>query len=278
MTLDEILKKDSYLDIARLACNEAAALIQKGALAEYRIDEKDTANFVTEIDKAAEKAVRQKLAEFDPAIPVLGEEEGGEIENSRFFWVLDPLDGTTNFIKGIEYYSVSLALAYRDEKTAIARPVIGLVLNAVNNDLYWAQKGKGAFLRRPGQKDQALRVSPAKTLKESVLITGFYYDRGEKMRQTLKQIETYFEKGMICVRRFGSAALDLCQVAAGRCEGFWEHHLNPWDYAAGQLLVEEAGGLCTDWEGLDLNMQGTSMLAASPEIYAGMKAVLAPKG
>lgn len=266
------------MDAARDAALKAGEVIRAGRDGSLGIEEKSQANFVTRVDKDAEAAIRARLARAVENYPVLGEEEGGEVLDAPFYWVVDPLDGTTNYIKGIPYYSVSIALAGRDPVTGIPQPLLGVVHNPLTGEFFHSIRGRGAWLSAPGSADVPLKVHDTSLLSEAVLITGFYYDRGGRMRATLKQIEDFFDRGMICVRRFGSAALDCCQVAAGRCEGFWEHHLNPWDFAAGMLLVEEAGGVFCDWQGARNRLAPGPVLACVPGLKDTMLQVIRTAG
>ncbi len=244
------------------AAEAAYAIISAKIGTTFERQEKGQANFVTEVDRACETAIRSVLVARYPDDGFVGEEAQHDSLgiNSRH-WIVDPIDGTTNFIKGIPWYSVSIALYDSDG------PLLGLVMDAAHHEFYYALSGQGAWHHKDGLVPHRLSVSPAKTMAESVLATGFYYDRGEHMRKTLAQIETFFEDGMICMRRFGSAALDLCMVAAGHVEGFWEHVLNPWDFAAGILLVTEAGGQVSDWQGKPMGLVKGPILAACPAIH-----------
>lgn len=209
-------------------------------------------NLVTSADVEAEKAVVEVIRGYYPEHNLFGEEGDYPSTSSDFAWYIDPLDGTNNFFKGIPHFSVSVAL-YRGEA-----PVAAAVIDSTRNERFWAHKGKGAYLdgRRIG-------VSTQDTLKNAMLYTGFYYDRGDKMRMTLSAIESFFSEGIMGIRRSGSAALDLCYLACGRCDGFWEHYLSPWDTAAGRCIIEEAGGIVTDRNHRPLPLDRGSMVFAS---------------
>ena len=209
-------------------------------------------NMVTEADIEAEKAVVGVIRGYFPDHNLFGEEGEYPRTSSDFGWYIDPLDGTNNFFKGIPHFCVSLAL-YRK-----GSPLAAAVIDSTRNERFWAQAGEGAYL-----DGRRIRVSPHGELKNAMLYTGFYYDRGEKMRMTLAAIEAFFGEGVMGIRRSGSAALDLCYVACGRCDGFWEHFLSPWDTAAARCIIEEAGGMITDENRKSLPLDRGSMVFAS---------------
>jgi myo-inositol-1(or 4)-monophosphatase len=176
---------------------------------------------------------------------------------SSDLWIIDPLDGTNNFSHSIPLYCVSIAFASRGEVKVAA------IYDPNRDELFSAVRGQGAQLN-----GSPIRVSAASELKEAIICTGFYYDRGQIMRATLKAIETLFTNGVRGVRRLGSAALDLCWVANGRLDGFFEYRLAPWDYAAGWLIVAEAGGDCSNRDGQAMTLDANNITAASPAVHA----------
>lgn len=223
----------------------------------------DTYNLVTEADLRAERVILDLLCERFPDHAILSEEEGGSKEIAGPVWAVDPLDGTNNFAHGFPFYAVSIALWIDGE------PRIGVVHDPTRGEMFHAERGRGARLNgRP------IHVSRATALDQSIFATGFYYDRGEMMRRTLRQIEAFFVKPVRGIRRTGSAALDLCYVAAGRLDGFWELHLGPWDYAAGVLLVTEAGGRVTDVTGGPCRLHMNSVLASNGRLHDAMREVI----
>jgi myo-inositol-1(or 4)-monophosphatase len=212
-------------------------------------------DLVTEADKEAEAAVIEIIHRSFPAHAILAEESGASEHQSAHRWIIDPLDGTTNFAHGFPAFCVSIAYEHR------GRVQFGVVFDALRKDLFIAARGKGATLN-----GKPIRVSKASTLATSLLATGFPYDRRERRRFYL-----YFWEQMMTrvegVRRLGSAALDLAFVACGRLDGFWEFGLKPWDVAAGALLLEEAGGVVTNMDGTPLDLAGANILASNSRIH-----------
>lgn len=218
---------------------------------------------VTTADVEAEKAIAAVIHRRFPRHGIMGEEGKYARSDSPWLWIVDPLDGTNNFSRGIPHYSVSVACAKEGEVVA------GCVLDSERGELFTATKGGGAFL-----DGKRIHVSDAGSLDGALLGTGFYYDRGSPIRRTLKAAERFFDRGIMCVRRFGSAALDLCYVACGRFDGFWEYRLAPWDFAAGFLIVEEAGGVATDMEGRRLLLSDSYVVASNGLVQGPMLDVL----
>jgi myo-inositol-1(or 4)-monophosphatase len=211
-----------------------------GEVEQLQVSLKGPRNFVTAADKRAEEIVREELAKARPDYGFLGE-EGGTHEGSdkTHRWIVDPLDGTTNFLHGIPHFAVSIAL----ERSGTI--VAGLVYNPANDDLFVAERGKGAFLN-----DQRIRVAGRQRLSEAVVACGLpHYGRGDLAlgRCEIEAAQQHFAG----LRRFGAAALDLAWIAAGRFDAYWERDLSPWDMAAGIILVREAGGFVTDLDGHD---------------------------
>lgn len=214
----------------------------------------DPTNLVTIADKQAEAAIIGKISGAFPDHAFLGEESGAsEGDKYEYRWVIDPLDGTTNYAHSLPIFSISIGLEYR------GKMIMGLVVDVTRNEWFFAQKGGGAFLN-----GRRIHVSKAKRLAESLILTGFPHDRRRDIDHFMKILG-----GMLMrtqgVLRLGSAAIDLCQVACGRSEAFWEESLQPWDVAAGMLIVQEAGGRVTDLQGkrskiLDLDFVATNGL------------------
>ena len=213
----------------------AAAALLRDARPE-RVDHKGRIDLVTELDVACERVIREVLARHTPDIPVLGE-EGGGATSARTRWVVDPLDGTTNFVHGFPVYAVSIGLEVDGE------PVVGVVADPVSGRVYRAARGQGAFV-----DDVRLRVSDAATVSTALLGTGFAYDRRERADFYLARFRVMLERSR-GLRRAGSAATDLTFVARGALDGFWEFGLKRWDVTAGIVLVQEAGGVVTDHSG-----------------------------
>ena len=229
----------------------------------------DETDIVTIADKQAEAAILRRIRRAFPHHAILAEESGGEarIGEAEFCWVVDPLDGTTNFAHGMPLFSVSIGVLRE------GKPWMGLVVDVTRDEWYRARRGAGAFVERRRQDGawtrRRLHVTAKRRLAESLLITGFPHDR----RKNLRHLMDIFELTMARTRgvlRLGSAALDLVSVAAGRAEGFWEEHLSPWDVAAGILLVEEAGGRATDLEGKRSDVFDRAIVASNGAIHAEM--------
>ena len=228
---------------------------------DIRIDKKGAIDLVTEMDLAIEREFRAMIAGRFPSHAVLGEEfeETGDRESRpRFCWVLDPIDGTTNYAHGLPIFCASLAL----EIDGIA--VAGAVYDPNRQELFTAERGQGAWLN-----GAPLRVSSSSALIDSLLVTGFHYNIHRDTQELIELFGEFIGRAR-AVRRLGSAALDLCYVAAGRFEGFWEHKLQPWDVAAGALIVEEAGGRVTTVDGGPFVSRSGSVLATNGHVHAEM--------
>ncbi len=243
------------IDAARKAGRKLAR--DFGEVAELQVSRKGPADFVSNADTQAEKTIIEELSRVRPGYGFLAEEKG-EIEGTdkTHRWIIDPLDGTTNFLHAIPHFAVSIALEREGELVA------GLVFNPITNDTFWAERGKGAFLNN----EKRLRVAARKHLDEAVLATGIPFLGKPGHGQFLKELHQISQR-VAGVRRFGSAALDLAYVAAGRFDGFWERDLKIWDMAAGAVLVTEAGGKLTDVEGALFTPSSTTVLAANAELH-----------
>ncbi|MBI4706441.1 MAG: inositol monophosphatase [Candidatus Omnitrophica bacterium] len=224
-----------YLALAKLAALKAGKIHKKYFCRNPRIKTKSsTFDLLTVADTQAERVVVSLIRKYYPQHNFLAEEFRYRKTGSEYTWIIDPLDGTNNFASGLPIFCASVALMFRNEIIAAA------VYDVTRNELFYAQKYRGAFLN-----GKRISVNSASELKKSLLITGIYYDRGKKMEQTLDTIKDFLYRHVLDVRRLGAAALDLCYVACGRAAGFWEFELSPWDFAAGKLIVEEAGGMVT---------------------------------
>ena len=256
------------LNIAIKAARAAGAIINRASLDldRLQVNTKGPNDFVTEVDQAAEQAVIDILLGAYPGHGILAEESGSSrgAAHSEYVWIIDPLDGTTNFIHGLPTYAVSIALAHRDQVQQ------AVVYDPARNDLFYASKGRGAFLN-----DKRLRVSKRTRLAECLVGTGFPYRAGDDFARYMRMFETMM-KSCAGLRRPGAAALDLCYVAAGWYDGFFESGLKPWDVAAGSLMITEAGGLVGNFTGDADFLHHGEVVAGAPRIYGQMVTLLAP--
>ncbi len=219
-----------------------------------------THDLVSDADLESELAIGNYLRQTYPSHELLGEESlaGGRVD-AEDLWVIDPLDGTNNFAHQLPHFAVSIAYYHH------GRAMVGVILNPLRDDLYTAVRGGGAY-----HNGKRVSVSSAATLDKTLVGCGFYYDRGAMMRSTLAAIEELFGKQIHGIRRFGAASLDLCQVGCGQFGSFFEYQLSPWDYAAGRLFVEEAGGLVTDAQGEPLGLEKTGVVASNTLLHPVM--------
>ncbi|MFC1752985.1 inositol monophosphatase family protein [Thermoproteota archaeon] len=257
------MKKD-YLGVAILAAKEAGKIHRKYFNTNFRTRTKTTSfDLLTIADVKAESVVVKAIKKHFPGHNFLCEENKYKKTDSHYTWIIDPLDGTSNFASRLPIFCVSIALA-KDKEV-----VVGVIYDAIHDELFYAQKGKGAFLNK-----KRIRVTNTRSLKQSLLITGFYYDRGGEMERNLLNIKKFFIARIRGLRRLGAAALDFCYVACGRASGFWEFQLSPWDFAAGVLLVREAGGKVTDQFGGKINIESSYIVASNGKIHNKMLKIL----
>ncbi len=259
-------------DIARVAQQIVADVSPQMRLAWAQAKEiafKGPVDLVTQTDREIETLVTHKLRQAFPTHRVIGEEAAASHHLTRpaadeWVWYLDPLDGTVNFAHGVPHFAISLAAA---RGTCVE---FAIVHNPVANETFTARRGQGAWLN-----GAAIHVSATERLQDSLLATGFPYDRRERLNSYLPYFATFIREARD-VRRFGSAALDLCYVACGRFEGFWEWRLHPWDTAAGWLIVEEAGGRLSNFHGAAFDLFGEHTLASNGRIHDEMRRAFAP--
>jgi myo-inositol-1(or 4)-monophosphatase len=253
-------------DLERLA-RQAGEILRLGYGQEHQVDYKGAIDLVTEVDHQSEELLLGEIQRSFPGHQIISEEAGllpGRLGDQ---WYVDPLDGTVNYAHGIPFFSVSIAYAHAGIVT------LGVVYDPMRDELFTAERGRGARLN-----GRSLRVSSVTELQRSLLVTGFPYDAWSTPRNNLEQFSR-FAKLTQGVRRLGSAAQDLCYVAAGRCEGYWELSVKPWDIAAGGLVASEAGATVTSLDGQpDYITPPCSVLAAPPVLHEKMKAILNEAG
>ncbi|HMN32036.1 MAG: inositol monophosphatase [Chitinophagaceae bacterium] len=238
------------------AIHEGAKILRHYFEGSFEIKSKDTLNnLVTEVDKKAEEAIINIIQGEFPSHFILSEEVGELSTESNYKWIIDPIDGTVNFAHGIPICCISIGLELE------GKMIMGAVFNPFMNELFFAEKGKGAFLN-----NKPIHVSNSHQIESACLVTGFPYKWATIDTDPIKVFEKFIRMGLP-VRRLGSAAIDLCWVAAGRFDGFWEYNLNPWDIAAGYLIIEEAGGKITNFKGESYSVYDKETLATNGKIH-----------
>ena len=253
------------LNIAVKAARRAGDIIVRAIprLEAVQVESKGRNDFVTEVDKAAEADIIQTIRRLYPDHAILAEESGlTESAKAEYRWIIDPLDGTTNFIHGFPQYCVSIAVQHRGVTAH------GVIYDPGRNELFTASKGGGAYV-----DDRRLRVSKCVSLKEALVGTGFPFKEVTRLDLYMRQLKTLMQ-GCAGVRRAGAAALDLAYVAAGRMDAFWEMGLSSWDMAAGALMIKEAGGLVGDLTGEDGYLDKGEIAAATPKLFPQLLAAL----
>ena len=227
------------------------------------VSKTNTCDLVTKADIASENKIISIIKNKFPDHSILTEESGEELHKSDYCWVIDPLDGTNNFYHKFPMFCVSIAL-YKKGK-----PLIGIVFDPLKKEFFYAEKNEGAYLN-----NKKINVSSVNSLSKSLLVLGFYYERGLLMRKSLDQMKKFFYENVHGIRRTGSAALDLCYTACGRFDGYWELTLNPWDYAAGSLILTEAGGRITNIQGEKYHLMMGNVVASNRKIHKQMLGIL----
>lgn len=258
-----MIVRSAALNVMTKAAEKAGrALVRDfGEVEQLQVSRKGPADFVSSADRKAERIIKEELQKARPDYGFLME-EGGEIagdDEHRF--IIDPLDGTSNFLHGLPHFAVSIALEKKGDVIA------GVIYDPVKDELFWAEKGKGAYLN-----SRRLRVSARSRLSDSIFATGIPFmghQEGEGHTVFLHRLEKVMEK-TAGVRRWGAAALDLAYVAAGRYDGFWERGLNAWDVAAGTLMIKEAGGFVTDAQGRQFKFKSEDLVAGNEKIHKSL--------
>ncbi len=253
---------DKIIEIAR----QAGEIVREGFGKNFSIETKGSlTNLVTEYDKKSEAVIIDFIKKEFPSHSVLAEESGNHKSGGEYLWVIDPLDGTTNFAHGLPIFSVSIGVQKSGET------ICGVVYDVMRDALYSAELGSGSFCN--GRK---LNVSTNSDVRRSVLVTGFPYNVAENPDHAFEHFIAFL-KNARAVRRLGSAAIDFCYTAEGVFDGFWEVFLHPWDMCAGKLLVEEAGGIVTDFSGNEINIFSKQILATNKLIHENMIKILTEK-
>jgi len=249
-----------FLKVAVEIAREAGAVLREGFNRPKTITYKGEVDLVTESDRRSEELVVARLQKHFPDHGIVAEEGGGAASRTKYCWHVDPLDGTTNFAHGYPCFAVSIGLAEE------GKPIVGVVFNPVADELFRAVRGEGAFLN-----ESRIHVSPVEKLAQSLVATGF----PTHLRKKSSNMEYYWQFTLRThgVRRDGSAALDLCSVACGRFDAYWEFGLNSWDTAAGVLLVEEAGGAVSDLAGQPYHLGGPSLISSNGRIHRELQEV-----
>ena len=244
---------------------EAGNILMKYYNGENKITRKKDLGYVGEADLASEKYILDAIEKSYPSSHIISEEEGElnkELSGNGMTWIIDPLDGTTNFVHRFPFFAVSIGVMINGELSA------GAVYNPASDELFSAQQGKGAFLN--GQK---ICVSKIREFNDSLCITGFYYFQGEKLYHQIERFKRV-QEATLSVRRLGAAALDICYVACGRAEGFWEEGLNSWDVAAGTLILQESGGIFSDFSGKTGSIFGNEFIYSNNYIQEDLLKIL----
>jgi myo-inositol-1(or 4)-monophosphatase len=257
------------LDVAQEAARAAGEVIRRhfheGAIARAKESGAGTYDLVTDADLEAERTIVQVIRRHFPTDAVLGEEFHRDDVAAPRLWVIDPIDGTSNFAHGIPHFAVSIGFY------EAGQPACGVIYNPIREDWYLAERGQGAF-----HNGRRAKAAVSERLDQVLVGVGFYYDRGAMMEATLATIGDFFRQHIHGVRRFGTASLDLCSVGDGLFGAFFEYTLSPWDFAAGALYVQEAGGTVTTARGEPLRLEKTSLLASNGLIHQAALDVIRP--
>ena len=248
------------------ACRKASKILIRdfGEIEKLQVSLKGPGDFVTASDKKVEKILIEELQKARPNYSVLSEEIG-EINNDQSFkWIIDPIDGTANFLHGIPHFAISIGLEHDNQI------ICGIIYDPIKDEMFVAEKGNGSYLN-----NQRLRVSSRSRLKDCIIFTGGPKKEAKDRELTFKEYDNFSSKVLIPIRKLGSASLDMAYVAAGRCDGFWQRNLNYWDIAAGIILIKEAGGFVTDFHGENEYIKNKTLLATNSKINKEMIEILA---
>ncbi|MFP4330505.1 MAG: inositol monophosphatase family protein [Spirochaetaceae bacterium] len=260
MPVNRLSLYEAAREAARLGGQRSRQLLHAAAVR----SKSESYDLVTDADLETERYIREVLLSRFPKHEILGEEGGGSTPlDAPALWIVDPIDGTNNFVHGIPHYGCSVAYAEGGEVVA------GAVFDPERGELFSAYLGGGAYLN-----GERIGASAASRLSEAMVCTGFYYDRGTMMRRTLEAIERLFEAKIHGIRRTGSAALDICWTACGRFDAYFEFNINPWDFAAGVLILEEAGGIATGSDGTPLSLKSRQIVCSGRDLHRELISIL----
>lgn len=257
------MKKSKMLDFAMETAKNAGDILMKHFGNISKIQTKSTKiDLVTNADIESETYIINNIKTNFPEHNIITEESEIKIGNSNFQWIIDPLDGTTNYTHNLPIFAVSIGLQFKSERK------LGVVYNPAANKCFWAEKNNGSFLN-----NLPIKVASTRTLSESLLTTGFPYIHDESYDKCFNHFKELYDKTQ-GIRRLGAASLDFCFVAMGRFEGFWEYGLQPWDVCAGALILEESGGKISDWDGSKIPSSCSRILATNGYIHSEMINIL----
>ena len=247
------------------ACRKAAKILIRdfGEIEKLQVSIKGPGDFVTVSDKKVEKILIDELQKARPSYSILSEEIGLIKNDEECKWIIDPIDGTSNFLHGIPHFAISVGLEVKNEI------VCGIIYDPIKDEMFVAEKGNGSYLN-----NQRIRVSSRKKLKDCIIFTGGPRQNAKFKDLSLKEYNNFSSIVLTPIRKMGSAALDLAYVAAGRCDGFWQRNLKYWDIAAGIILVKEAGGFITDFDGGSKYIENETILASNSMINEQMNELL----
>ena len=247
------------------ACRKAAKIIIRdfGEIEKLQVSIKGPGDFVTASDKKVEKILIEELLKARPTYSIISEESEKITNDDAYKWIIDPIDGTLNFLHGIPHFAISIGLEKENEI------ICGIIYDPIKDEMFVAEKGNGAFIN-----NQRLRVSSRSKLKDCIIFTGGPRNNAPDKDLSLKEYNNFSSKVIAPIRKLGSASLDMAYVAAGRCDGFWQRNLNYWDIAAGIIIVKEAGGFITDFNGGDNFIENKTILVTNSRINKEMIEIL----
>ena len=246
-------------------CRKAAKILIRdfGEIENLQVSLKGPGNFVTAADLKVEKILVEELQKARPTYSILSEEVGQINNDESFKWIIDPIDGTSNFLHGIPHFAISIGLEHDKEI------ICGIIYDPIKDEIFTAEKGNGAYLN-----NKRMRVSSRSKLKDCIICTGGHKRDSKDRELALEEYKKFSSKVFIPIRKFGSASLDMAYVAAGRCDGYWQRDLSYWDIAAGIILVKESGGFVTDFDGENRYIQNKTILVTNSKINKEMIEVL----